>query len=229
PGQALPIALAVIAYCVVKSVSAEIIVPLLTKERLSSWPMSLLRGIPSYLLGASIAVGLVTMLGQRMWQLMPVAAVPLYCAYRAYRAFVARLNEDHRRREVIDALHQGMSVISSDGVITLWNDALERILDCPSKRALGRSLEKAVPAVDKSDLPRMIADVLATGTPQTLAHLALPAVAGGRTLRVRILPVVGGVTLLWDDITERTREEQALKRSEERLALPAARAARRGV
>ena len=150
-----------------------------------------------------------------------MAAVPLYCAYRAYRAFVVRLDEEHRRREVIDALDQGMSVVGSDGLVTLWNDALERILDCPRERALGRSLETAMPAVGKTELPRMIAEVLASGTPRTLAHLALPTVAGGRTLRVRILPVAGGVTLLWDDITERTREEHALKRSEERLALAA--------
>ena len=40
-------------------------------------------------------------------------------------------------------------------------------------------------------------------------------------LQVRILPVPGGVTLLWHDVTERARAEQALKRSEERLALAA--------
>jgi diguanylate cyclase (GGDEF)-like protein/PAS domain S-box-containing protein len=42
-----------------------------------------------------------------------------------------------------------------------------------------------------------------------------------RILQVRILPVVGGVTLLWHDVTERTNTEQALKRSEERFALAA--------
>jgi len=222
PEQGLPIALAVVAYCLVKSVSAEIIVPLVAKQRVSSsWPDSILRGVPSYFLGASVAVGLAMMIGQRMWEVLAVAALPLYCAFRAYRAFVARLDEAHRRREVIDALDHGMSVVNSDGLITLWNDALERILECPSRRVLGRPLEKAMPAFGKTELPRMIAEVIATGTPRTLAHLALPTVAGGRTLRVRILPVAGAVTLLWDDITDRTREEHALKRSEERLALAA--------
>ena len=205
-----------------RSVSAEIIGPLLTKQPVNrSWPTSILRGVPSYFLGASVAVGLAMMIGQRMWEVLAVAALPLYCAFRAYRAFVARLDEAHRRREVIDALDHGMSVVNSDGLVTLWNDALERILDCPSRRVLGRPLEKAMPAVGKTELPRMITDVIATGTPRTLAHLVLPTVAGGRTLRVRIPAVAGGVTLLWDDITDRTREEHALKRSEERLALAA--------
>jgi diguanylate cyclase (GGDEF)-like protein/PAS domain S-box-containing protein len=222
PGQELPIALAVLAYCVVKSLSAGIIVPLLTKADVNrSWQTSVLRGLPGYYLGATVAVGLAMMIGQQMWELLPVAVIPLYSAYRAYRSFVVRLDEEHRRREVIAALDQGMAVVGSNGLVTTWSDALEHILDCPRARALGRSLDKTIPGVGKTELPRMIAEVLATGTPQTLAQLPLPTVGGGRTLRVRILPVAGGATLLWDDITERTREEHALKRSEERLALAA--------
>ena len=186
PGQGLPIALAVLAACVVKSVSAEIIVPLLTKRRLNqSWPANMLRGVPSYYLGATCGCGSGHAVSRQMWELLPLAVVPLYSAYCAYHAFVARLDEEHRRREVLDALGQGMSVVGSHGLVTLWNDALEHILDCPRARALGRSLEKAMPAVGKTELPRMIAEVLANGTPQTLAHLALPAVAGGRALRVK--------------------------------------------
>ena len=114
-----------------------------------------------------------------------------------------------------------MSVVDSNGRITLWNDALERIMDCPRQRALGRSLLAAVPALGKTELPRAISEALTNRSPRTLAHLGLPPEAGARILQVRILPVVGGVTLLWQDVTERTRAEHALKRSEERLALAA--------
>ena len=51
-----------------------------------------------------------------------------------------------------------MSVVDGNGRITLWNDALERILDCPRERALGRSLAGAVPALGKTDLPRAISE-----------------------------------------------------------------------
>ena len=222
PWQGVPIALAVVAYCFVKSASAEIIVPFLTRQPVDrSWPRSILRGCPSYFIGASLALGVVVVIGYRMWEVLPVAAVPLYFAYRAYCAHVIRLDEEQRRREVIDSLDQGMAVVDSNGLITLWNDALERILDCPRDRALGRSLVEAMPALGKSELARVIVDALGTGTPRTLEHVALASVAGGRMLQVRVLPVVGGVTLLWHDVTKQTRAEHALKRSEERLALAA--------
>ncbi len=54
-----------------------------------------------------------------------------------------------------------------------------------------------------------------------LADLSLTLASGVRALEVRILPVADGATLLWHDVTERTHAEQALKRSDERLALAA--------
>jgi diguanylate cyclase (GGDEF)-like protein/PAS domain S-box-containing protein len=222
PGQGVPIAAAVVGYCFVKSASAEIIVPLLTKEPVDrSWPKGILEGCPSYFIGASLGVALVEVIDHRLWDVLPVAAIPLYFAYRAYCAHVTRLEEQHRRREVIDSLDQGMSVVDSNGLVTLWNDALERILDCPREQVLGRSLVGAMPVLGQTDLPRAIDEALTNRIPQTLPHCGLPSAAGPRILHVRILPVVDGVTLLWHDVTERTRADHALKRSEERLALAA--------
>ena len=222
PGQGVPIAAAILVYCFVKSAAAEVILPLFTRQPVNrSWPRSLLSGSPNYFLGASLAVAIVEVIDHRLWEVLPVAALPLYFAYRAHCAHVNRLEEDHRRREVIESLDQGMSVVDSNGRVTLWNDGLERILGCPRDRALGRSLVGAVPALGKTELPQAIIDALTNRTPRTLAQLGLPLEAGARILQVRILPVVDGVTLLWHDVTERTRAEQALKRSAERLALAA--------
>ena len=222
PWQGVPIGAALIAYCLVKSALAEVVVPLCSRQPVNrSWANSLLQSGPSYFIGASLAVGLVEVIDRQVWEVLPVAIVPLFFAYRAYRAQLSQLEEAQRRREVIDSLDQGMSVVDSNGLITLWNDTLERILDCPRERALGHTVGAAVPGLGKSELPRAITEALTTRNPRVLAQVGLTSAAGLRVLQVRILPVAGGVTLLWHDVTERAHAEHALKRSEERLALAA--------
>jgi len=220
PWQALPIAAAVVVHCVVQSASAEVIVPLVTRRAVNrSWPKSLLQTGPHYVIGASIAVALAEAIDHRMWGVLVVAILPLYVWHRAYCDYVSRLEEDRRRREVIESLDEGMCVVDSDGRVTLWNDAVERIAGCPRERALGCSLVAVVPGLGKTDLPKAIADTLTDRNPRTLANLRLSSAAGARMLQVKLLPVADGVTLLWHDGTEHARAEQALKRSEERLAL----------
>ena len=77
-----------------------------------------------------------------MWGVLPVAAAILFFALPDLRAIRQRLEEERRRREVIDLLEQGMSVVDRQGRVTLWNDALERMLDCsarPRARRVARS------------------------------------------------------------------------------------------
>jgi diguanylate cyclase (GGDEF)-like protein/PAS domain S-box-containing protein len=222
PWQALPITAAVIAYHVTQGALSEVVVPLLTRGPWNrSWQRHPFRGCPLYLVGASIAAGLAEAIEYRMWAVLPVAAASLFFAYRTYADYVTRLEHEHRRREVIDSLEEGMCVVNRDSRITLWNDALERILGCPRDRALGRSLAGALPVLGETGLPRALQETLSDRTPRTLPLLRLPSATGARTLQVKVLPVVDGVSLLWHDITQRTQAEQALKRTSERLALAA--------
>jgi PAS domain S-box-containing protein len=222
PWQGLPIAAAVAAYCLVKGAANDLVVPLATKGRIDrAWARTVARNCPGYFIGAAIAIGAVEVIGHRTWEIVPIAAVPLFFAYQAYCADIRRREEEYRRREVVDSLEQGMCVVDSSGQITLWNDALERLMACSRENAVGRPLAAAVPAISQTELPRAIKDAVESGSGRTLPHVGLPAASGPRILSVKIVPVSGGVTLLWNDITERTRAEQALKRNEERLALAA--------
>ena len=222
PWEAVPLAAALTAYCLVKSLSVDVLAPFVTRQPIArSWPKSILRGCPNYSIGAGVAVGFAELLDHRMWEILPVVAAPLYFAYRAHCAYVKRLEDEHRRHEVIDSLEQGMSVVDSNGLVTLWNDRLERILACPRERALGRSVSGAVPGLAKTELPRAIADVLTNRNARTLAHLEMPSSDGPRILEIKLLPVTEGVTLLWVDVTERTHADYELKRREERLTLAA--------
>jgi diguanylate cyclase (GGDEF)-like protein/PAS domain S-box-containing protein len=169
------------------------------------------------LLGASIGVGLVEVINRRMWGALPVLAVPLFLAYRIYR----RLEDQHRRGEVIDSIDEGISVLDSAGLITLWSDVLERIVGCPRERAIGRSLPDALPALRSTELLRAVHDSLTDRTPRMLPHVGLPCSAGPRVLQIAIRPFAGGVTVLWQDVTDRRRAEHSAKRKEERFALAA--------
>src|SRR6476469_2831703 len=96
PWQGVPIALAVIAYCIVKSASAEIVAPLFAKQPINrSWPRSGLLGCRNYFVGAGLAVAVVELINHQLWEVVPVAAVPLYFGYRAYCAHLNRVEDEH--------------------------------------------------------------------------------------------------------------------------------------
>ncbi len=222
PGLAGPIAVAVLAYHVVQGTFAHVVMPLVLRRPIDrSWPGRALDGYATYLLGAGVAAALVEVIDRRMWNIAPIVAAVLFLAYRTYADYVQRLEEKHRRREVIDHIDQGMSVLDGEGRVTLWNDALERMLRCPSDRALGRPLMEAVPALAHSELPRALRDTVSDRTARILNHLRLPAGTDTRIVQVKVLPVTGGVTLLWHDVTEHARAEHELRRNGERLALAA--------
>ena len=222
PWQAVPIGAAVVTYQLVQRAMAEIVVPFLRRHPINrSWPRTAFRGCPIYLVGASVAAALAEVIAHRMWEVLPVAGALLFFAYTMYADYVNRLEEASRRREVIDFLEQGMAVIDGGGRVTLWNDALERMLGCPRARALGHPLDVALPALAGTELPRAIEETLADGKSRTVGHVPLLISADAPILQVKVLPVVGGVSLLWHDITERTRAEQELRQIGERLALAA--------
>src|SRR5262249_2986950 len=189
-----------------------------------SWPRSPLRIGPNYVLAAGLAAALIELLRHSRWDLMPVAAVLLACAYRAYASDVMRLEHEYRQREVLAAIDHGMSVVDGAGRVTLWNDALERITGCPRERAIGRSLVSVLPALGRTPLPAAVTEALANAVSRTVGQVALPSGAAFKTFEIKIVPVADGLTLLWHDTTERARAEQALKRSEEPLSLAANRA-----
>ena len=222
PLLAAPIAAALIAYCVVKLLCTEVALPLIAKQTvLKGWPDDTLRDVSLYVVGAAIAVGLVQFIDHRMWAELAILSVPLFFAMWIYRDYLSRLDEENRRREVIESFDQGMCVLDTSGRITLWNDAIARISGVTRDRALGAPLVSVMPPIAKTELPKAIADAQKARKPRTMSELTLSRTTGSRTLQVKIVPVSDGVTLLWLDVTDRATADRALKRNEERLALAA--------
>jgi diguanylate cyclase (GGDEF)-like protein/PAS domain S-box-containing protein len=222
PWLAVPIVGAVLAYYFTQAVLGDVLVPYVRRQGLNrSWPKHALAGYPLHLIGGGIAAVVVEIIDHRLWSMAPVLAVLLVLAYRLYGDYVDRLQEEHRRREVIDHVQQGMSVLDRDGRVTVWEDALARIVNCSSNQALGRPLVDAVPALAHTELARHIKETLEDGKPRTVGQVRLSAHADTRIVQVTVVRVAAGVALLWHDVTERARAEQELRRSGERLALAA--------
>ncbi len=221
PFQGVPIAGAVVAYTFVKVLALQVVTPLVARQPVNrAWLKTLLRECPMYFVGAGVAVGVVELIAHRDWNIVPVAAVPLFFAFRAYIDYLGRLEDEHVALEVMDALEHGMAAVDRNGRVTLWTDALERLVGCRRDQVLGRPLATAVAALRDTTLPRDIAETLNDRRPRT-SRVSVRSNASVRTLEVKLLPVAGGVTLLWHDITERTHSEHALQQHVERFALAA--------
>ena len=214
------VASAVVTYHLVQGALASLVVPFILRRPIDrTWRSRALAGCSLYLLGAGLAAAIVAVIDRRLWDFAPVVAVALVLAYQIYADYVHRLEEGRRRGEVIDYLEQGMSVLDYDLRVTMWNDALERMLRYPRAQALGQPLTTILPALARTELPAAIQQTLDDRTGRILNHLRMADSNGMRIVQVKILPVAEGVSLLWQDVTERARAEHEIKQRGERLAL----------
>jgi diguanylate cyclase (GGDEF)-like protein/PAS domain S-box-containing protein len=142
--------------------------------------------------------------------------VPLFFAYRSYCDHVSHLEGEAHRKDVIDTIEQGLAIVDERGTVTLWNAALERLIDCPREQAIGQPLFDVMPVLRSTDLARVLRDTSGEAARRTIA-----VTVGSRVLQVTTARVGKGLTLSWQDVTSRANAEQTLKRHEERLALAA--------
>jgi diguanylate cyclase (GGDEF)-like protein/PAS domain S-box-containing protein len=222
PLAGLSIAAAVITYCVIASTLADIVAPILTKQAMNrSWPQRLLSAVPTYIIGAGVAASIVALVDDRAWQVVPVVAIPLYFLYRSYNSHLIAREEDDSRREVVDSLNHGMAIVDDSGLITLWDGGAERMFACSREHAIGHTIASAVPALGNASVSQAITQVQNERLARKLTQLRGALGPDARALEIRIVPVSGGVALLCQDVTEHAEAEQALRRSEGRLALAA--------
>jgi len=222
PWQALPTGAAVLAYCLVLSVSADLLLPRVTGTlRVGRGLMHALRGCPVHVAGASVAVTLVEAIAYRAWGILPVAALPLYFVWRDHASHARRRADEARRLSAMNALDRGLALVDTSSRVTLWNPALARLVDCAPERALGRTVGGALPALAETELPRVVDDVVKQRVGRSLPRLVLNSRSGVGILHVDVLPEVGGALLLWHDVTEQARASQSLARDIDRLTLAA--------
>jgi diguanylate cyclase (GGDEF)-like protein len=224
PLHAIPLAAAVVAYGFLKAMPANFVVPFCTGTPIDrSWMIRALGECQHYVVGASIAAALAELVDGHRWAVLAVVAVPLCFAGRAYGDYVEWLDGKRRRRQAMESLDYGVCAVDNDCRVTLWNAAMATLANRPPDVAVGRPLLDVVPALSKTDVPRAMNEILGRGdrAPNAAPNLEVSAAIGARTLRVRVVPDVGGATLLWHDTTEETGAERRLIRNAERFALTA--------
>jgi len=180
---------------------------------------------------ASVAAGLVyTALGGSSgelgasWQAVPICAAVVAWGLvtrwtRGYSRGVTRRAGEEARVDILDTVDEGVAVLDVNGLVTHWNSALARIVECPREHVVGRALVAALPGLRETTLWHAISESLKDRTARTLEQIEVKCAGGSRTLRVKIVPEWDRVTVLWHDITEQARANQGRARSEQRLAL----------
>lgn len=220
PWQGVPLAGAVLAYCFITSAVADVLSPLaIGGEPVRRWPSQAMRGVPGHVIGAAMAVTFAELAVRGAWLLMPLAALPLYFAWDAYRNRMEHDGAEARRLDVVSSPDHGICLVDDGGVVRQWNDALASSLECPLPRALGHSLSEVTPALAASAVPAAVAEALRTRTAATLTHVTIQTANALRVFTVTIVPEPGGVLVVWADQTGPARVEQQLRDTAARLAL----------
>jgi len=220
PWQGVPLAGAVLAYCVVTTAVADVLSPLATgSEPERRWPTQALRGVPGHVIGAAIAVTLAELASRGAWLLLPLVALPLYFAWNAYRRSMEHDGAQARRLDVVESADHGVCLVDDSGVVRQWNDTLAALLECPVPRAVGLTLAELTPALAASAVPAAVLETLRTRTPRTLPRVSIRTATQQRVLGVTLVPESAGVVIVWADHTELAAAEQRLRDNAERFAL----------
>ncbi|PYR51620.1 MAG: diguanylate cyclase [Acidobacteria bacterium] len=208
---------AFLTYFVTSSVLAALDVTFSTGQMLARiWWRNFLWSGPTYFVGASVAAVLAAAVDHRLWGVIALGAVPAVLAYLTYGVFVGG-DASAGRSQSRESLDEGMAVVSREGRVILWDEALESMLGCPPADALGRPLLEAVPTLADTMVPQVIATVFATAEASVPEYFTLQLASGRRILRFRVLPFESDVSVLWNDVTDRAEAEEALTRSEDRF------------
>ena len=217
--QAFVIAATVIAYCAVTGFLTFLSRSIASGAIDRSWMQTTFHDLRNCVISASAAMLVVHGINNRQWQLLSFSILPLYLISSALRDVRRGERISGHRQAIIESLEEGVCVVDLDGSVTMWNAALARMLNCPGEQAIGRSLTEAAPVLADTTVAHAVSAAIKQGSDPGVLQLMLPAAAGGAILRVQINSSPSGVMLIWNDITDGSRVDNALKQSEERFAL----------
>ncbi len=217
--QAFVLTATVFAYFAVRGLVtfAQLSIASRTVDR--SWIGATLSDVRTGVITASAVALIVQVISHHQFGLLCFVLLPLYCVFSAVHDATRRDQMSERRGAVIESLEEGVCVVDMSGRVTMWNAALERMLNCPRHQAIGRPLGGAVPMLADTAVAKAVGAAIAGGSDSGVLRLMLPAAAGAAVLQVKVVPNRRGVMLIWHDVTDGSRRDTALQQSEARFAL----------
>ncbi|RYG26372.1 PAS domain S-box protein [bacterium] len=124
----------------------------------------------------------------------------------------ARLPEDDAS-SILESIADGFYALDRDWRFTLFNDQCERYFGLKRANVLGRTYFDVFPAARNTVFHRALETALVTGESQS-AEAASPVT--GVPILLRAFPSQHGLTVVFTDVSARTKTDEALRRSEDR-------------
>jgi PAS domain S-box-containing protein len=116
---------------------------------------------------------------------------------------------------MLDSLPDPIHVVDRGWRVIYANDAFMRHMTMDRSQVVGASLWDLIPRSRAARLEEAYTRVIATAVTESFVHPSIHY--PGRTMDVRVFPVLGGAGIVLRDITRRITAERALAESEEHL------------
>ena len=124
-----------------------------------------------------------------------------------------------RLREVMGSINEGMVVVNSEQRVEIWNEAAERTLGKPRAEVLGRIFWEVFSEARGSELEKAMAAAASSRRSDSLADIELLGPKTNRFFEVRVFPFERGITIFFNDTTERKKAKERLAELNKKLIL----------
>jgi PAS domain S-box-containing protein len=119
-----------------------------------------------------------------------------------------------RSVEILDSISDGVIALDRDWRVTFLNRRATRLLRTPRRKAQGELLSTLVPALRDSSVEQLLLEAVRSG--QSM-RAVLYWSGGERWFDVRAVPMRHGMTVYFDDVTERRQAREHRAQREEQL------------